>query len=152
MTTGAPPLTSSSGVKARPICGAMPEQRHQRGGHPGAAHAFRVVVAGQRERLGRHEPDLREAAHLVPRVVIERRRLEIEDVVLGQRLPDEGEPRRIAIGQRAEEHGVDEREDGAVHADAERQRQHHERGERRPSRHRPPREPDIAPPQVQIHA
>ena len=102
------------------------EQRHQRCGHPRAADALRVLLAGQRERVRDGHRQLRQAMELVPRGEVEWRRFELHDVLRRQRLPDEDDARRIAVRERAEQDAVEQREDGAVDANAERQRQRDE--------------------------
>ena len=74
--------------------------------------------------------DLLESARLLPPVLEVRgrdvvARLRVQPIVL----PDRHEAAGIAERQRAQQHGVDDREDGGVGADAERERQHDDRGE-----------------------
>ena len=132
-TTGGAASASSSAVKARPSCGAMPSSgisdavTREPLTRSGVSSSPSSVYASRRMRAR-----LEKLLHAVPCGVVERRRLELEDVVLGQRLPDEHEPRRIAIWQRLQQDGVQQREHGAVHAESERQGQRHEQREPRP--------------------
>ena len=60
-------------------------------------------------------------------------------------LPDRHEAIGVAVRKRAEERGIDEREDGAVGADAERERQRRHQGEGGRALQLPDREPEVAP-------
>jgi hypothetical protein len=78
-------------------------------GQPGQ-HGAAAVAAGQgRGRAGR----------------------EGEHVAGGAVLAEDDQPARVGHRQRAQEHGVGEREDGGVGADAERERHHRDGGEQR---------------------
>jgi hypothetical protein len=54
---------------------------------------------------------------------IARRQREVDNVAVAQVGPHRAEPRGIAVGERAQQHGVDHAEDRGGRADAERNRQ-----------------------------
>jgi hypothetical protein len=77
------------------------KQRHQGRCDARASDPLRtLVVARERVRVAPNQGKARETIHTVPGGVVEGCCLELEDVVLGQGLPDENQPRRIAIRQR----------------------------------------------------
>ncbi len=116
------------------------KHRHHRCRDGVAAYALRVVVARQRGGAVRDEADFGKGAHRLPVRVVPGGRLDLEDILLRQRLPDEDEPGGIAIGKRAQQHAVEQREYRTVDADSERQRQYDEEGECRPAQRVAPRE------------
>ena len=99
--------------------------------HPLARHRFGVAVAAGHH----HAADVRRKAgdlleRPAARVPVEhvRRRCEASRVA-SQRLPDRDQPIGVGVGQRPQQRRVDQREDRAVGADAERQRRHRDRRE-----------------------
>ena len=86
----------------------------------------------------------------MPVLIVPRGRFNLEHVLRRQGLPDEHQTRWIAIRQRPQQHGVEQREDGAVDADAQGQRQHDEQGERGPADRVAPRERHITKQQIEL--
>ena len=120
------------------------EEIEQVGGDQGAIDHFRVVAAREREggRSERRHP--REGARLIaPIGEIGRRNAEPVQPFRQIALEDHREPVRIDVGQRREHHGVHDAEDRAVGPDAQRQRQHGDRGEARALEEHPKGEPRI---------
>ena len=89
----------------------------------------------------------RSACHAVE---VERRGLQFHDVLRRQRLPDEHEARRIAIRQRPQQDAVEQREDGAVDADPERERQDDEQREPGPAEGIPDGEGEVVDDQIEL--
>jgi hypothetical protein len=126
--------------EAAPDSWRKAEHRHDRRRDRIAANPFRVVVTRERGRAIRDETNRREGAQRVPVRVVPGCRLDLEDILLWQRLPDKDEPGGIAIGKRAQQDAVEQREYRTVDADSERQRQYDEEGECRPAQRVAPRE------------
>jgi hypothetical protein len=86
---------------------------------------------------------LSKTVHLAPVVEIGHRDAHVGDLIRPFR--GEDEPVRLRIGQRAQQHAVDDREDGGVGADAQRQRQHRDGGEAGAARELPRPVPQVLP-------
>ena len=97
--------------------------RHHAAGQPlGLARARQVVA------LAAVDADVLEDLVLRPPVLVVR----VSDghlINLRARLPQVDEPLGFGVGQRLEQHRIDDAEDGRRRADAERQRQHRDEGE-----------------------
>ena len=109
-----------------------PEHREER---PGAVHdvqAFGVVAAGERALRPTPETELVPRPRLRPVVlVLGPRGGERHQVHRRELRPHHGQPVRLRVGERSQEHPVHDAEDRRVRADAERQREHEHHGEAR---------------------
>ncbi len=97
-----------------------------------ALHALRAFAAREREEGRREAGDRLELRALAPPVEEVRvGSLAPVELFLRVRLPEVDEPRRVFEGQRPQERRVHDREDGAVGADAQRQRHDRDQSEAR---------------------
>jgi hypothetical protein len=102
------------------------EQREECGAGQTGADALGWPVAADEVAvaLGVDGDGRERAAHLAHVFVFGIREHHLEMVLRGEMTGEDHELVRVAIGQRPQQHAVDDAEDGAVGADAERQRQH----------------------------
>ena len=128
-TRGAPSL-SSSAVNARPSGGAGPHDAEEGRRDLHAVDAHRLRPAGEHRLDAVERREVLEDGVLPPVVQeVGRRRCPAARTIRVRARPQRHEAVRPLVGQRLEQHGVDEAEDGRVRADPERQGQHGDRGE-----------------------
>ena len=107
-----------------------PERRRR---HAQAGHALRFHIAREIEVQRLPDRGLLEGLDAAPPVLIIGSAHDIDVVgVVGGGFPQHHEALRIAKGQRLEQQGSDDAEDGGVGADAEAEREHRDGGESRP--------------------
>ena len=125
---------SSPAANARPSAARAAEHVEHVRGHEQRVGDLGAAVGLQLRR--RHEGEValeavERGVHLLEVEEVGRRQRIARQVLLGVEAPDVHEPRVIAIGQRLQQHAVDDGEDRGGGADAERQREHGERAEHR---------------------
>jgi hypothetical protein len=69
----------------------------------------------------------------------------VHAALLGKLSPQRGQPLRVRVGQSAQEHGVDDGEDGGVGPDSETEGEADHRGEPGPAAQAPNREAQVPP-------
>ena len=110
----------------------MAEHGEDVGGRAGADDLLRIALAVAADRRPeRVEADqaveLRQLGLQIEEVA--RRDREVHDVAVAHVVPHRPEPRRIVVGQRPQQHGVDDAENRGGGADAQRDREHGGDGE-----------------------
>ena len=107
------------------------ERRQQRGRGVQANHLFGIAAPGQRERVACGQREI--AEHLLPLLHFEESRIrepDADEVVFLVGGRESHQSIGLVIGQRPQEHGVDDAEERDVGADAERERADDHGGER----------------------
>ncbi len=116
-----------------PLCRAHAEQRKDGGRHLRDRDALGIARhAGHLALPDPVDAEIGEGAlHLAQIEEVRGRDAEARDARLGDDLVDRHQPPGIPVPERTQQHGVDEAEDDARGADAERERQHRDAGEHR---------------------
>ena len=127
----APPGVASASVKSRPSCGWTPSACRTswvtNSARACSGSPMPVIV---RPAVAVQADVLKDAALVAIREVLRRRHAELVDVEAGRNLLDADELVGVRVGQRLDQHAIDDAEDRGVGADAERQREHD--GQREP--------------------
>ena len=130
--TSSSPGASFAAVKTRPSTWRDAHDLEEVGGHERAGQAFRLASAGEVERRAGERREMLVRLILIAPVAIVR----IRGDVFFDRLPpvvepDERDALGLGIGQRTQQHAVDDAEYGGVDADADRECQRRDEGESR---------------------
>jgi hypothetical protein len=106
------------------------EQAEKVAGHVAELEQLGIALAEEGPVAGPDPGDALEAGGAATELgELEGRAGRAQGVLLAQLVPEEDEPVGVAVRQRVEEHRLDDGEDGAGAADAERQREHRDQGE-----------------------
>ena len=120
--------------------------RDERRRPPLGRRAGRRNVDGDRVAVRREPGEGTSAVAVIPVHRIGRVRNELRRVIHGK---DSNEPLRLGKRQRAEEHGIDDRKNGRVRSDAEREDRYREQGEAGSAGESSRREPQVESPASQ---